>query len=168
VQDQVNKGDRTGRSAGASLAFWLLATLGLGLFALGVLATPYCQRLEVRRKLAVEEARLRLARRLVDELQIVCDALAEDPKYVARQIRRDLGYRRPGERPLGSLEAGRPPAPEAVAPAMPPETSLDDTCRVFSRPPVRQAAIACGLMLMVAAFVWFDVPTWRRCRTSEP
>ena len=153
-------GDAPRRPA-SSLAFWAVTIVGLSLFALGVLATPYCRRQEARAQLAVEQQKTEQLERVVEELQTRCYALAEDPKYLARQIREDLGYGRPGEQPLPLLHGARPrplPTPELIAAE---QTHLDVVCRMFSRPMVKHASLASGLMLLAVAVIWFEIPTMR-------
>lgn len=144
------------RHAGSTLAFWTLAIAGTGLFAIGVLATPWCERQDARHRLAAEQARARQVAQLAENLRVVCNALADDPRYLARQIRQDLGYHRPDEEPLPS--SGRhlcPPLASAV-PEAPPDPAIAPLCRTFSRPVIKQVTVAVGVMLLGIALLWFE------------
>lgn len=142
----------------SSLSFWVVATTGLVLFALGVLSPAYVERREARQQLAVEDVKVRRLRQATDDLRVSCDALAEDPKLLARQIRMDLGYRRPGDQPLSSSSAA--PAPYPKDPEVPSraETRLDPIYSTVSRPVISHAALGSGLMLIGIALLWFDSP----------
>jgi len=145
-----------------ALAFWLTATLGVALFALGVLAQPWCGRLDAERQLAFEDAKVGQVSQAVEDLETVATWLSDDPKYLARQIRRDLGYRRPGDEPLPLVSHSlAPPLQEPRMPE-PRDTRLDRLCRRFASPPASQASLAGGLMLMAVALIWFDLPTSQR------
>ena len=147
------------RGTWSPLVYWTLAVTGLGLFALGALASPYCLRADTRRQLACEERKVEKVRRIVEHLSLKCEALSEDPRYLARQIRQDLGYRRPGEQPLPFTPEGVG-APAAVVEA--PVTRMETVCRLFRRPVIRQASLVGGLMILAIAMVWFDMPTRSR------
>ena len=154
--------ESTGRSLRAGwsgLAFWVIGTAGLILFALGVLAPEYVQRLEMRRQLAVEEAKTQQVRQAMEDMAGVHDALANDPKALARQIRRDLGYRRSGEQPLPFEPQALAPALEDPTPAGQYETRLDRLCRLFGSAFLSRASLACGLMLMAVSLICFHIPT---------
>ena len=149
------------RGGWRDLAFWLLATAGLALFALGLLAPPHAGLLEARRQLAFEEAKVHQVGQAVENLQAVCQWLSEDPKYLARTVRQYLGYRRPGDTALPfAYGALVPPLDEPVVEG-PPETPLDRLARSFAGPPVAPASLAAGLMLMAVALLCFNVPSRR-------
>lgn len=161
MQEVVDHSGDSPHGPASSLAFWAVTVVGLGLFALGVLATPYCRRQETRAQLAVEQNKTRQLQAMAEELQTRCDALTQDPKYLARQIREDLGYHRPGEQPLPLLgHVGGRPLPTSECPP-PVETRLDAVCRLFSAPLVRHASLASGLLLLAIGVIWFEIPTTR-------
>lgn len=151
--------DRPPRSGWPGLAFWVVATVGLILFALGVLAPEYVQRLEMRRQLTLEEAKAQRVRQATEDLEVVCDTLANDQKGLSRQIRRDLGYRRSGEQPLPFEPQALAPALEDPRPTGQYETRLDRLCRLFGTPFLSHVSLACGLMLMAVSLICFDIPT---------
>ena len=151
----------------SGLAFWAVTLTGIALFALGVLSTPWCERQAARERLAVEQANVRRVEQLAENLTVICDALAEDPEYLARQIRQDLGYRRPNEVPLPSDGNHLCPPLATCMPEPLPAPALARVCRIFSRPVVKQVTIAAGVMLLGIALLWFETPA-RRGRADAP
>jgi len=140
----------------SAVAFWTLTIAGVGLFAAGVLATPWCERQDARHRLAAEQARARQVSQLAENLRVVCNALADDPRYLARQIRQDLGYHRPDEEPLPSSGRHLCPPLASAAPEPPPEPAIAPLCRTFSRPVIKQVTVAVGVMLLGIALLWFE------------
>lgn len=147
-----------------ALAFWLLAAGGLALVALSVLATPYLQRRDIRRRLAEEEAKVRQVQEVAEVLEVERQALRDDPRYLARRIRQDLGYRRSDERLLPDLGEAASRSLATELPVEEPTTHLVSLCRIFSRPTVKHASLAGGLLMLAVAVVWFDLPLAARRR----
>ncbi len=161
---EVGEQRRRGRTG---VGFWSLATVGLCLFALSVLATPYRERQAARRELAVERARLSELQQLSGELEVVVEALEDNPRYLARQIREDLGYCRPGEQPLSFAPSMSGPRMKPVRPEAVPPTRLERLAKELSKPMIKYSSLAAGLMMVAAAFIWFDAPTTRRTPRQE-
>jgi len=147
------------RNIWSAVAFWSLAACGVGLFALSVLSTSYMERHNLRRELAVEQARIKQSEQYLEDLRVVRDALQENPKYVARQIRKDLGYVRSSERPLPFTAESGGPRLAPLDPELPPEPKVHGLCAVFSQPVLRHLSLTAGLMLLAMAFLMFEVPT---------
>jgi hypothetical protein len=145
-----------------NLSFWVVASIGLVLFALGVLSRPYVERGEAQQQLAVEDVKIRQLQQATGDLRVTCDSLADDPKLLARLIRMDLGYRRPGDEPLSCSSEALAPHRTEVELLPQAETRLDQVCNVFNRPVISHAALGSGLMLIGIALVWFDLPTRTR------
>jgi hypothetical protein len=152
----------------SGVGFWTLALAGTGLFALAILATPVRERQEMNRKVAVEQAKVDQLEDLNGSYGVQRDALRDDPKYIARQMREDMGFRREGDEPLPiAMRAGgahlKPLAVKAL-----PETRLDLLCRVFAQPLVRGMSLVGSLLALALAFLFFDIPTVSKKNTPSP
>jgi len=147
------------RPSVGALGFWVLACTGLGLFALSVLSTAYVERRAARRQVTIEEARKRQIEQYNADLAVVRDGLRANPKYLARQIRDNLGYARAGDEPLPFASDRRVLRPEALVVDPEVETPMSQLCAAFAQPVLRRLGLTAGLMLLATAFVIFDIPT---------
>lgn len=141
----------------SGLAFWIFATAGLALFALGVLPAEYVQRLEMRQQLAREEARTQRGQQRHEDKLVEGDALSNYNKAIAREARH-AGYMGDGQEPLPN----EPTAPALDDPVPEPqmyETRLDRLCRLFSTPILSGAALVCGMVLIAVSLLCFNLPT---------
>ncbi len=143
----------------SSVGFWLLAVAAVGLFALSVLAAPLAERRAILTRQAIEEAKTRQLEQLAADRTVLRDALVDDPEYVARLARKDLGYHKPGEQPLPfDVETVRTRL-EPLDPQVPPMTRLELICGLFHKPLARTAALVASVMALAVALVCFDIPT---------
>ncbi|NIA20371.1 MAG: hypothetical protein GWP05_00010 [Anaerolineaceae bacterium] len=146
------------------VGFWLLAAVAVGLFVLPVLAGPLAQRRAVLERQAIEEAKTRQIEQLAADLAVVRDALADDPQYIARRAREDLGYRKPGEQAMPFDVETVGTHLEPLDTELPPMTRLERICGLFNAPLTRTASLVASIMALAVAIVCFDIPTRPRQR----
>jgi len=159
VQEVEGRSQSVGAGALRSLGFWALALPAMVLFGVSVLAQPMADRRAALHRQAIEQARTDQLQRLADDLAILRKALTDDPEYVARRAREDLGYRRSGERPLPFDVETTGIRIEPVTPAEKPMTRWECFCRGFERPVARSAAMVISVMALATAMLLFDIPT---------
>jgi cell division protein FtsB len=141
---------------------WLLRTIlaGLLLFAPGAAAIGLslygpeaARRLDVQRQTAAVQAEVNALAQLRDQLAAVENALQEDPQYLERTVRYELGLVRPGEMRLPQ-KVKLAPAARAAAQGGPAElpTALE-VVALFGDPHLRFIALVTGIALLVAAVI---------------
>jgi len=164
LREVTGKSDSHLRRLLSSVGFWTLAVVAVGLFALSVLAAPLAQRRAILKRQAIEEAKTRQLEQLAADRAVVRDALADDPQYVARRAREDLGYHKPGEQPLPFDVETISTRLEPLDPQLPPMTRLERICGLFDKPLTRAATLVASVMALAVALVCFDIPTKPRRR----
>lgn len=148
---------------------WSLRTIlaGLVLFAPGVAAIGLAlygpeaaRRLDVQRQTAAVQAEVNALAQLRDQLTAVEKALQDDPQYLERTVRYELGLVRPGEMRLPQKVKLAPAAPAAAqgGPAELP-TALE-VVALFGNDHLRFIAMVTGIALLVAAVI-VSLPTRR-------
>ncbi|MBN2583130.1 MAG: septum formation initiator family protein [Planctomycetes bacterium] len=159
MQQVEGSSGSAGRRALSSLAFWALALVAMALFGLSVVARPMAERRAALDRQAIEQAKTDQLQQLVGDLTVLQQALADDPEYVARRARQDLGYHKSGEQrlPFKAETAGVQLKP--IEPAVQPMTRLERICRRFEKPVTRSAAMVVSIMTLAVAMLVFDIPT---------
>jgi len=162
--------------AGLASLGWSLRTIlaGLVLFAPGVAAIGLAlygpeaaRRLDVERQTAAVQAEVNTLAQLRDQLAAVEKALQDDPQYLERTVRYELGLVRPGEMRLPQKVKLAPAAPArtgpywAAAQGGPAElpTALE-VVALFGNNHLRFIAMVTGIALLVAAVI-VSLPTRR-------
>ena len=157
------------RRAVSMIGFWTLATSAMVLFALVVLSPTYSDLLAVRHKLARQQARVEAQRQLAERLRSVCEAMHNEPRYVALVLRRELGYQRPGEESLSVRPESFGLAVQPIEPQAPAQkASLVYLTRLFSRRSIQPPALIASAAMIVVAILFFEVPTKPRKKTARP
>ena len=148
------------------MGFWTLAVAGVGLFALAVWAPALAERQDMRRRVALEQAKVDQFKDFSDQLTINRDALKDEPKFIARQVREDMGYQHAGDETLPfAVRTGGPHLnPLAVKPIA--ESRLEKVCHLFAAPGLRWTAMMASVMLLAAAVIAFEIPTERRRKAA--
>jgi cell division protein FtsB len=148
---------------------WLLRTIlaGLLLFAPGAAAIGLslygpeaARRLDVQHQTAAVQAEVNTLAQLRDQLAAVEKALQDDPQYLERTVRYELGLVRPGEMRLPQKVKLTRAAPAAAqgGPAELP-TALE-VVALFGNDHLRFIALVTGIALLVAAVI-VSLPTRR-------
>ncbi len=153
-----------GEAGGSPLVFWGLLALALAGFLPCVLLPVWREYQAVALAAQVEEQRVEVMRRHVDQQRRALDALREDPAVVARLAQRELAYVRPGQSevpvpgvarvvaaPATPLTPGAvdPPPPVAAVVARLPKADYD---RLFCEEPTRTIVALLSGGVLVAAF----------------
>lgn len=141
------------------MGFWTLALAGVGLFALAVWAPALAERQDMRRRAALEQAKVDQLKDFSEQWTIGRDALKDEPKFIARQIREDMGYQHAGDETLPfAVRTGGPHLnPLTVQPLA--ESRLEKVCHLFAGAGVRWMALLASVMLLAVAVIAFEIPT---------
>ena len=141
---------------------WSLRTIlaGLVLFAPGVAAIGLAlygpeaeRRLDVEHQTAAVQAEVNALAQLRDQLAAVEKALQDDPQYLERTVRYELGLVRPGEMRLPQ-KVKLAPAASAAAQGGPAELpTAMEVVALFGNDHLRFIAMVTGIALLVAAVI---------------
>ncbi|MBE3095754.1 MAG: septum formation initiator family protein [Planctomycetes bacterium] len=141
---------------------WLLRTIlaGLLLFAPGAAAIGLSlygpeaeRRLDVERQTAAVQAEVNILAQLRDQLAAVEKALQDDPQYLERTVRYELGLVRPGEMRLPQ-KVKLAPAARAAAQGGPAELpTAMEVVALFGNDHLRFIALVTGIALLAAAVI---------------
>jgi len=159
---KIHKAFWTRCRAGLASLGWSLRTIlaSLLLFAPGAAAIGLSlygpeaeRRLDVQRQTAAVQAEVNTLAQLRDQLAAVEKALQDDPQYLERTVRYELGLVRPGEMRLPQKVKLAPAAPAAAqgGPAELP-TALE-VVALFGNDHLRFIAMVTGIALLVAAVI---------------
>jgi Flp pilus assembly protein TadB len=161
VQEVIENRSLAARVA-ALVGFWTLALAGVGLFALAVWAPALAERQDMRQRAALEQAKADQLKDFSEQWTITRDALKDEPKFIARQVREDMGYQHEGDETLPfAVRAGGPHLnPLAVHPIA--QTRLEKVCHLFAASGVRWTALMASVMLLAVAVIAFEIPTEQR------
>ncbi len=150
----------------ALVGFWTLALAGVGLFALAVWAPALAERQDMRQRVALEQAKAEQLKDFAAQWTITRDALKDEPKFIARQVREDMGYQHEGDEMLPfAVRTGGPHLnPLAVQPLA--QSRLEKVCHLFAASGVRWTALMTSVMLLAVAVIAFEIPTERRIKPA--
>jgi len=155
--------DRSLAARVASLVgFWTLALAGVGLFALAVWAPALAERQDMCQRAALEQAKVDQLKDFSGQWTIYRDALKDEPKFIARQVREDMGYQHAGDEPLMNAAGTSGPHlnPLVVQPLA--ESRLEKICHLFAASGVRWTALMASVLLLAVAVIAFEIPTEQR------
>lgn len=144
-------------------AYWLLLLPGgCALVGLALLGPVAVQRLAVERQCLAMQAEVDTLQETADRLAAAEYALENDPAYIERVVRHELGVTRPGEVhlarpvPLGIGLTETPVPPEPVLPPM--ARPLVALAHHMSDPTTRCATLMAGVFLLAVGVV-FSLPS---------
>jgi len=141
---------------------WSLRTIlaGLVLFAPGAAAIGLAlygpeaeRRLGVERQTAAVQAEVNALAQLRDQLAAVEKALQDDPQYLERTVRYELGLVRPGEMRLPQKVKLAPAAPAAAQGGPAELPTAMEVVALFGNDHLRFIAMVTGIALLVAAVI---------------
>jgi hypothetical protein len=137
--------------------YWPACLGGMLLVGLAVLGPEAERRLDVQRQCAAMQTEVNTLTETRDQLAAVENALQNDPQYLERAVRRELGIVRPGEMRLPQ-KVGLQASPPQAKPAPPQELPTPlEVAALFGQPHLRFVTMVIGATLM-AAGILFSLP----------
>jgi cell division protein FtsB len=141
-------------SLGVLLVGLILLAPGLGAVGLALCGPEAARRLDVERQTAAVQAEVNALAQLRDQLTAVETALQDNPQYLERTVRHELGLVRPGEVRLPQkVKLQAPAAPAASAATQAELPSAMEVVALFGNPHLRLMAMVVGTGLLAAAVV---------------